>query len=192
LKSNPFDSFIYIYEQVYIPPKCEILVKVTLNQPFKEYLFVINYDTFSEATSLFIAKGILDSNKEQLYVALAYLGVKNQVIWKGTIVGRFEILENEDINVAKAESGEPNIDELFTQLKFDRTNFSEDQVDQIEIFLSRFTNLFGKKLNNQPIISVPYRCGEKEKEALNKQLNEMLDQGAVKLPPKSPLSFPVV
>jgi hypothetical protein len=207
IKSNPIDSFIYIDEQVYIPPKCEILVKVILNQPFKEDLFVMNYDTFSEATSVFIAKGILDSNKEQLYVALANLGVKNQAILRGTIVGRFEILENEDINVAEAESGEPDIEEVFTQLKFDRNKFSEDRVNQIEIFVSRFKNLFRKKLNTpgqannvthyidtgnfQPISSVPYRCGEKEKEALNKQLNEMLDQGAV-VPSKSPWSFPVV
>jgi hypothetical protein len=45
--------------------------------------------------------------------------------------------------------------------------------------------------NFQPLSSAPYRCSLKEKEALNKQLDEMLSQGAV-IPSKSPWFFTVV
>lgn len=221
MEPEPIDCFIYLNEDVYIPPKCEVLVEVMVNSNsnhdsngnsrsnslIKEELFIMNYDTLTEATSVFTAKGILNPTKEKLYIALANLGNKTQSMTKGTIVGRFEVLEHEEISMAEAECGEPDVEEIFNLLKFDRTKFSTDQVHQINIFVNRFKKLFQKKLNNpgqansvkhfidtgnfQPINSVPYRCGEKEKEALNTQLNEMLKQGAV-VPSKSPWSFPVV
>jgi predicted aspartyl protease len=47
IEHTPMDSYIYLNENVNIPPKCEVLVEVTLNNIAKENLLVMNYDTLS-------------------------------------------------------------------------------------------------------------------------------------------------
>jgi hypothetical protein len=62
-----------------------------------------------------------------LFVALAILGNKTKALSEGTIVGRFEVLSDENLNVAQDESSDPSIEELLEQLNFDKNRFSELQ-----------------------------------------------------------------
>jgi hypothetical protein len=97
IEQHPVDSFVYLAEDVHITPRSEICVKVYLNATLTEELFVMNYVTLNEATSTFTAKGILDPNECEFYVAPANFSHKVQSLPKITIVAQSVLMVHEEM-----------------------------------------------------------------------------------------------
>lgn len=211
--SANYDTNLQLVEQIDIPPQCEVVVFAKANQPIRQKVFVRNYSTLSELCSAYVAKGIIDIiDSNRVPIALANLGTKSLSLPQGTIIAITEKLDEEwEETCQTTETVNFDVDELPKGLNLDDTDLTLKQQLQLKQLITKYSSIFGKireksnkemEINKtvqhnidtsgyQPLNHPPYRAGPKEREVIEKQINDMLDNEVIQ-PSTSPWSSPVV
>ena len=171
--STTTDAVIYLYEEVWVPPKCEMLVEVLSNTPFQKTAFVRNYERLVELTGIYTAKGIMNNDKTIKYVSIANMSKNTQVLPKGTIIGRLEFFDESEVSITMGciqeelmnlntrEKPSPSSSDSQTEnglpegLDLSNAQLEEDQLKQLQQLLYRYSNLFKSKQSGVPVAKFP-------------------------------------
>lgn len=186
-----------------IEPYTSITVNVeTLtNQKHLNYNFSLN-DNFLTKKKLLLEY----DNQSPTKVKINSINNLPVVLFKGSTIGYLNMLNTEE-NKEKSYAKKVNKD--FTDRKFNinRLVLSSDQQEKMNNLLKEYNDIFAddmseigrtyllehkiQLLKEAPFKSKPYRVSPVERETINKQLNEMYEQGIIR-PSQSEYSSPIV
>lgn len=143
------DIFLYLTEDVHLPPFCETIVMTKSNVRFEGKAYVTSSDFLSERKSIFVGQGIISYNPQCLNLLISNLSSKAVSLPKGTIISKVTVLENDDycyhLNIFTDELCATDNLNVATEVKnLDMTNLNEEG-------LPKDLDLSGTKLTEEEL-----------------------------------------
>ena len=213
------NSFLYLNENIFIPPCSEMIVETKCNNINIRKAFARNYKPLTERACIFSAKGLIENSGGVIPIVLGNLSNKSCSLPRGTIVSLLEYTDNqwsEYINILSEDSnnntfpGENSTKEDVSfpdELDWSNTNLDPLQLEEVKQLVKKFSNLFMKSKNGVgttncvshsidtgealPVNQPPYRAGYKERQVIEDQVKDLLDRKLIQ-PSSSPWASPVV
>lgn len=195
-----------IEEGVNVPPRTSVLVQVECAEMKNGEVIAEGNHSLLLTAHICVARGIVQLRDGRAELLVTNFGYENRRLFRGTTVAYVdEITEVVECFAFEEDRGDCNRKPTLENVDIN-PELSEEQKTKLAELLSKFQDCFtsSTKLRRTPITKhriitddaspirqQPYRVSSKEREAIEKQVKEMLEDDIIQ-PSSSPWSSPVV